>query len=234
MKNKMKIIFMILSLFLSYNIIAQPKTLIFVIDTVILESKKDGYRLTLKPCGDFFSNEDFFLAQEEISLDKYPNYINRVDSPNGITTIELPIDTSGSFICLMDFYKTNTDTLRINSMTIFNTKPIDSTFTHSYYYKKNNGEMSNKRYKEKSKKEGSDFEPISPPMIIEMTINGIKYKTILKLEKSGLTNVTTGSGYDKKQPFYKNGDYKKKLKYYTYEQRTVQYLWKGVINLKEK
>jgi len=230
----MKILFLILSVFLSFNLFAQPKTLIVVIDTIIFESEKDGYKLTLKPCGGFFSNEEFFLEQEGISLDKYPNYINRVDLPNGITTIELPIDTSGSCICLNNCCNIKSDTLRINSITIFDTKPIDSTFTHSYYYKKINGEMSNKRFREKSKKEVSDFDPIPPPMIIELKINGIKYITSLKLEKSGSTSVEAGTGYNKRQPFNKNGDYKKSLKYFTYEKHTVQYLWKGIINLKEK
>jgi len=132
----------------------------------------------------------------------------------------------------MNLYNINTDTLRINSLIIFDTKPIDSTFTHSYYYKKIDQEIAKKRYREKSTKEGSNFAPIPPPQLIEMIINGEKYETTLKLEKSGLLIVETGTGYSKRNPFDKNGDFKRNLKYFTYEQIKVQYIWNGIINLK--
>lgn len=230
----MKIHILLLSMLLGCSVIAQDRTLVVIIDTVEFENKKtEGYELTIKPCGVFLNDKDIFLAQGKVSLVGFPNYMKTIDFPNEATTVEIPIDTSGSYVCLRNLNINNTDTLRINSIKIFDTKPIDSVFTHSYYYRKNNGEMSKKRFREKFKKEGSNFNPVPPPETIKMTINGIKYITPLKLEKADVINVRTGSGYNKRNPFNKNGEYKKRLKYFTYEQRKVQYLWRGSINLKE-
>jgi len=98
----MKKILLVIIVFISHNLLAQPETLIVVIDTVLFESKNDGYNLNLKPCGGFFSGSDYFTEQKEVSLDRYPNYIKRINLPVGITTIEIPIDTNGSIICLMN------------------------------------------------------------------------------------------------------------------------------------
>jgi hypothetical protein len=188
----MKVLFFIFSVFFTCSIFAQDRHLTVIIDTIRFEIIKEEYKLTLKPCGYFFNKDEFFIQQKEVSTDVYPNYQNSFDIPNGATTLELPIDSNGSCFCIMNIHSINSDTLRINTITIYNTKTIDSTFINSFFYKADYSEMNNKRYREKNKKEGSNFNPIPPPKKIEVIINGRIYETTLKLE-SDLIEVTTGS-----------------------------------------
>ena len=231
----MRILLVLLSFLVYSEILSQNKIIFLQIDTVVYQNKVSEQELYLTIYDKF---HPFFYKQitfKEIKQSNtYPNYSNIIELNPDSSEIKIPIDENGSHICLKNIQEILNDTIHINLLIIYETRPIDSTFTNIYSYKILKGELDEKPYKIKRKTENSsDFKQQPPPSIIKMIINEKVYN--VKMNQIGeLTEVMHAHGYNKRKPFKKNSDYKNRLiKYYT-EKLTFTYVWKGEIDFSNK
>jgi hypothetical protein len=217
----------ILILFGVTELNAQTKTLILNIDTLVFQiGQEDKIQLRVGD-GSFFNFTEDFDSTQVISLNNYPNFTSKILLKNDSSIIEIPIDKNGSHIKLKNAYNYNKDTLTINKLTIFETKPADSTITVVLYTRIINGVLADKPYKVKVNKSGSYFIP--PPSTIEIMIDGMVYKSILSLTSERLL-VSHGHGY-KPRRYKKNGDDKKRVTYICVDEGRYKYYWTGEMKL---
>jgi hypothetical protein len=207
---------------------AQTNTLVLKIDTLIFQMGQEE-KIQLKVGNQGFLNMgENFDSTQVLSPTTYPNYTSKIELKNDSSILEIPIDKNGSHIKLKNVYNYDKDTLTINKLTIFVTKPADSTITVIYYTRKINGVLADRPYKIKVKKSGSYFIP--PPSKLEMIIDGVVYKSILSLT-SERHLVSHGHGYKPRKYMKKNGEDKKRITYIFVDKGTYKYYWIGEMKL---
>jgi len=207
---------------------AQTKTLVLKIDTLIFQMGQEEKILLKVGNQGFFNMGEDFDSTQVLSLIDYPNFTSKIVLRNDSSIIEIPIDKNGSHIKLRNAYNYSKDTLTINKLTIFETKPADSTITVIYYTRKIKGVLADKPYKIKVKKSGSYYIP--PPSTIEIMLDGMVYKSILSLTRER-NLVSHGHGYKPRKYMKKNGEDKKRITYIFVDNGTYKYYWIGEMKL---
>lgn len=207
---------------------AQTKTLVLKIDTLIFQMGQEEKIKLRVGDGSFFNFTKYFDSTQVISFDDYPNFTNKIELENDSSVIEIPIDKNGSHIKLRNAYNYNKDTMTINKLTIYETKPADSIITVILHTRRINGILENKPYKVKVRKSGSNFIP--PPSTIEILIDGVVYKTTLSLTRERHL-VSHGHGHKPRNYMNKNGEYKKRITHIYVDKGTYKYFWIGEMKL---
>jgi hypothetical protein len=216
----------ILTLFFVVDLQAQTKKLYFKIDTL----KYADYIETILNFRPYIHNQSFLFSDDDyatsriLTFKKFPNYSVAIKLESDSSTIEIPIDFSGSSIILKNVYDLNSDTLTIDLWKIYASRPIDTTYTIIEYYKKINGQLDEKPYKQKRKVKVNKAK--NPPLTITLTINGKLYNVNLTLKKEPDT-ILHGHGYKPRKHLDKNGDFKKRLTYFYVNSLSKKYIWKG-------
>lgn len=221
----------ILTLFFVVDLQAQTKTLYFQIDTLKYTDQVEtilNFRLTVGKQG-FLNMGDNFDTTKTLTFKNFPNYSNALKLNSDSSTIEIPIDLNGSYITLKNAYFQSPDSLIIDHWQLYSTQPMDTTYTIIEYYKKINGQLDKKPYKLKKKFESSKAK--SPPLTIQLRINGITHNVNLTLTKQQGIEITHGHGYKPRKYLDKNGEYKKRLTYFYVNSETIKYIWTGEIHL---
>lgn len=221
----------ILTLFFVVDLQAQTKKLYFQIDTLKCTDQVEtllNFRITIGKQG-FLNMGDNFDTTRILIFNNFPNYSNTIKLESDSSTIEIPIDLNGSYITLKNAYFQSSDTLIIDHLQIYSTKPLDTTYTITEYYNKINGQLDKKPYK--FKKEFETNKVKSPPLSIQLIINGRIHKVNLILTKQKGSEITHGHGYKQRKYLDKNGEYKKRLTYFYINSKTIKYIWTGEIDL---
>jgi hypothetical protein len=212
---------------LSFGLTAQTKKITLQIDTL---DDYDRFQ-TLMNFKPWIGKEEVTIdTAKTIELHSFPNFIGTYLLENDSSEINIPVDLNGSYISLTGIYSLFSDTLRVNSLRVFKTKMLDTTFTIIEYYRKINGELEEKPYKLKKQLDVSTEK--NPPKKIDLIVNGNKYILDLNRWKSPRIELFSGHGYRPRKYIDKNGDYKKKLtRLHVYSEKR-SYYWTGQIRIK--
>ena len=214
---------------------AQERSVVLIIDTIIAHNQSIPLHMLEVEICDQDRKTPFFCqnfdSTAHLDLYSYPNYINTLFLQTDTSKIKLPIDDEGSFVLLQA--PENLDTIHINQLNLYNTKPPNTTYMVISKYKKINGELSDNQKPYRIKKRRKIAKTTTPPEVIIFNINGLDYSCHLQLKKQDGFSIMHGHGYRPRKYLDKNGVYKRKVTYFHVNERTIQFYWiGGVIKIK--
>lgn len=211
------------------NLDAQTKRIYFQIDTLTSNTKgEDLFDFGIKVGNEGLLNLGvYFDSTAKLQPNQFPNFTNPIQLAYDSSTIEVPINLTGSHITIKNAHKLKSDSLIIDHWQIFPPQPIDTAYTIFVYYKKINGELADKPYKVKVKSKIKKVKSL--PARLRIRINGIFYYADLK--RGSETVITHGHGYKPRNYLKRNGDYKKRLTYIYTDGRSKTTIWTGEIDL---
>lgn len=219
----------ILTFFILIDMEAQPKRIYFQIDTITSNLKVEDlfyFGITVGKEG-FLNLGVSFDSTAALKLNQFPNFSNPIQLAHDSSTIEIPINLTGSHIVLKNAYKIKSDSLIIDHWQVYPPQPIDTFHTILVYFKKINGELAEKPYKAKIISKVRKVKSL--PARLRIRINGIFY--IADLKRGSETVITHGHGYKPRKYLKRNGDYKRRLKYIYSDSRSKTTIWTGKIDL---
>ena len=222
-------ILLTLTFILSCHIAFSQKTLTLIIDTIDFVEDFDKYDFNI-----FMTNQGFADLGEKdstaiISTDSFPNFQTTVTLKTDSTLIQLPIDQQNGYVELSNVY--NSDTIRINKLTLYSNCYRDTTKIRIEHYRVKNDSVSDRPYKVKFK-ENTEKKKCNrrPPFKTVLTINDHKYFVSIQKIKSDPIKYMHGHGYKPRQTEKNYENYSGTRLHTSY--RTERYL--NVITVKIK
>lgn len=219
--------FLLLFLFSSFCLSAQSKKIVVVVDTVSFE-KDDLPDIRFRVWGDF---NPFDKGSDNMPYSlRYPNYTSTCLLENDSSVISIPVDDNGAIVKLQGAYTMNIDTIKINHLKIRNARALDSTFSHTFYYKVRNGVRDTIPYKTihsvKIQKEKH------PTKQVSLTVNGRNYTCELSRRLNPSPEIINGHGHIGR-PYRRDGSKRSRYKKFDYFAQRYAYPRLGYVRLSE-
>ncbi|WP_107038696.1 hypothetical protein [Brumimicrobium mesophilum] len=224
MKTFLKISFILFN-FTTYSFFSnsQTKSIYIQIDTIVTFDK---YETSLKFKVEEL-NESHDNSTSSYKINDFPNFTGNLYIDSDSSQVKIPVDNKGSYIVLENVYKI--DTLLIQKFEYFNTQPPDSTFETRLSYKLKNDKRDSIPNRIERKLKTKKIK--SPPKNITLTINNEEYKFNLKLIEVPHSIIINGHGYNRNNPYKRNGKYKNRLTSFDLTANQLKYYWVGRILL---
>lgn len=234
-KNKLlkRLILLLTIIIAAFNSFGQDKNIVLQIDTLILNGY-DKFSITITD-SDFENFGDIVIDSIFVRNNvEYPNFICSLTLQTDSSNIQISLDDHGGYLQLLDAYKLQNDTLKINKFVVFNNCYRDTTFMRIDYYLKNPDGSIAKPYRTKYTKKVSKIRCKNRPLIkTAYRINNELYSVSFHKKESIGTEITVFHGYKPKKYLKNRENYKGKVTYFHGQLETFHYINVITLNLKD-
>lgn len=191
-------ILLTLTFILSCHIGFSQKTLTLIIDTIDFVEDFDKYDFNIFLTNQGLANLGQTDSTGKVTTIGYPNFQTTVNLGSDSTNIHIPIDQQNGYLELSNVY--NSDTIRINKLTLYSNCFRDTTKTTIEHYRVKNDSVSDRPYKVKFK-DNTEKKKCNrrPPFKTVLTINDHKYFVSIQKIKSDAVEYMDGHGYKPRQ-----------------------------------